>query len=50
MTTQAKSPGQGRIAKRPPEGLGLAVAAACVTLAGKTAGGANKVPTAFAKV
>jgi hypothetical protein len=49
VTTQAKSPGQGRIAKRPPEGLGLAQAAACVTLAKKMAGGDEIVPPELAR-
>jgi hypothetical protein len=49
MTTQAKSSGQGRIAKRPPEGLGLALTAACVTLAKKTAGGEDIVPPELAR-
>jgi len=49
MTTQAKPSGQGRTAKRPPEGLGLAPAAACVTLAGKSAGGAETLPPDLAR-
>jgi hypothetical protein len=49
MTTQAKSSGQGRIAKRPPEGFGLASAAACVTLAKKTAEGEGIVPPELAR-
>jgi len=49
MTTQAKSSGPGRTAKRPPEGLGLAPAAACATLAGKSAGGEETVPLDLAR-
>ncbi len=49
MTTQAKPPGPGRTAKRPPEGLGLAPAAVCVTLAEKTAGGEETVPPNLAR-
>ncbi|WP_207265134.1 hypothetical protein, partial [Desulfovibrio sp. Huiquan2017] len=49
ITTQAKSSWQDRIAKRPPEGLGLALAAACVTLAEKMAGGKEFVPPELAR-
>ncbi|WFS61401.1 hypothetical protein LF599_12060 [Pseudodesulfovibrio thermohalotolerans] len=41
--------GKAGTAKRPPEGLGLALTAACVTLAGKTAGGEEFVPLELAR-
>jgi len=49
MTTQAKSLGQDRIAKRPPEGLGLVPAAACVTLAGEIGGKVEILPPDLAR-
>jgi hypothetical protein len=48
-TAQAKPLGQGRTAKRPPEGLGLSPVAACVTLAEKSAGGEEIVPLDLAR-